>query len=613
MLAADVLRSQATERGSHGFYGVGRLKPGFTASQATEDLGAIAAANMAEGLYTPQTHFTAFSIPIEDDIFGSVRRPLYVLFGAVGLLMLISCANAAAILLARAESRQREFATRAALGAGRWRLVRQQLVEGAILAAAGGLAGLALAFGAKRVLDAIGPTAIPRAATVAVDWHAAIFLVMTCGIAAMLCSLPPAFRAFRVGLVDGLRDGGAQVSTGGHRLRLRNGLVVVQLAFALLLLAGTGLTLRTLWSLQKINLGFEPMNVMTARIALPSRPYDTPQRVNEFFGTMLENVRAIPGVKTAGIIRALPIGTTIGDWGMLVDGYTPPVGQGTPGDWQVATDGALEALGERLVRGRLFTAGDTLDSAPVALVNETMAATYWAGRDAIGGRFKMGSPKGPWITVIGIVGDVRHNGVTAPIKTKFYRPYAQFSQTTGNSMNTGTIVVRTDGDPIRIAAPLRQVVRALDPAIPLAAMRPMTDVINTSLTAPRLTSTVFLGFAAVALLLAAVGVYGLLVYLVSQRSREIGIRVAIGAERGQIVRLVFGHGLRLAALGIGFGLVMALLCSRALSGLLYGVPALDPATFTVVPLVLLAVALVASLLPARRAAAVDPVVALKQT
>jgi len=601
-----------TDRGSHGFYAAGRLKPGMSAAQASDDLASIASALTAEGQYTPQDHFTAFAVPVEDEIFGGVRRPLYVLLGAVGFLMLIACANAGAILLARAEARQREFATRAALGANRWRLVRQQLVEGALLAIAGSVAGLSLAFGAKRVLDAIGPTAIPRASAVAVDWHVALFLVGACAVAALLCSLPPAFRAFRIGLVGSLRDGGAQVSVGGHRLRLRSTLVVVQLAFALLLLTGTGLMLRTLWSLQKIDLGFTPANVMTARIALPARPYGTPQQVNAFFAALLDRVRAIPGVTSAGIIRALPIGSTIGDRGVAVDGYTPPVGRGSQGDWQVATDGALEALGERLIRGRFFTAADTLETAPVALVNQTMAARYWEGRDAIGGRFKTGGANTPWITVVGIVGDVRHNGITTAIKPKFYRPYPQWTQNAGNPVNTGTIVVRTAGDPEQVAGALRAATRAIDPAIPLAAMRPMTDVVNTSLTAPRLTSTIFLGFAGVALVLSALGVYGLLVYLVGQRSREIGIRVAIGAQRGQIVSLFFGHGLRLAAAGIALGVAMALLLTRTVSGLLYGVPPLDPATFAVGPLVLLVVALVASFLPARRAAAVDPVVELKR-
>ena len=601
-----------TDRGSHGFYAAGRLTPGVTAKQASDDLASIASALTSEGQYPPQMHFTAFAVPVADEILGGVRRPLYVLLGAVGFLLLIACANAGALLLARAESRQREFATRTAIGASRGRLVRQQLIEGFVLAVVASGAGLFLAFGAKRALDAIGPAAIPRADLVTVDWPVALFLAAVCATATILCSLPPAFRASRVGLAGSLRDGGAQVSTGGHRLRLRNALVVAQMTLALLLLAGTGLMLRSLWSLENVDLGFDPSHVMTARIALPLRPYETMGQINTFFGTLLDRIRVIPGVKAAGIIRALPIGTTIGDRGMVVDGYTPPEGEGTQGDWQVATDGALEALGERLVRGRFFTAGDTLESQPVALVNETMAAKFWAGRDPIGGRFKSGAPETPWITVVGIVGDVRHNGITSRIKPKFYRPYTQWSQTAGFSLNQGTIVVRTTGDPERVAGALRAATRSIDPAIPLAAMQPMTEVVDTALTAPRLTSVVFVAFAAVALLLSAVGVYGLLVFLVGQRSHEIGIRVAIGAGRRQIVGLVFGHGLRLAAAGIVIGVALSALLARTLTTLLYGVAPLDPITFAVAPLFMLIVALVASLVPARRAASVDPVVALKR-
>ncbi len=601
-----------TSRGDHGFFAGARLKPGVTARQASDDLAALATTLTNEGQYTVATHFSTFAVPVEDEILGSVRRPLYVLLGAVALLLLIACANAAALLLARAESQQREFATRAALGAGRWRLIRQQLVEGLLLALAAGAAGLGIAFGAKRALETLGPTAIPRAGSVAVDWQVGAFLLAACGGAAILCSLPPAFRAFRVGMAAGLKDGSTQSTTGARRLRLRHGLVVAQLALALLLLAGTGLTLRALWSLQHVDLGFEPDGVLTARIALPSRPYGTDAQINTFFTALLARARAIPGVTHAGIIRSLPVGSAIGDRGMRVDGYVPPEGRGTQGDWQVASDGALEALGERLLRGRFFTSADTFESQPVALVNEAMAAKYWAGRDAMGGRFIIGGAKTPWITVVGIVGDVRHNGVTAAIKPKFYRPYMQFTQSGTNPVNTGTLVVKTGGDPRALIAPLRAATRELDAAIPLAAVRPMTDVVDTALTAPRLTSRVFVGFAGVALLLAAIGIYGLLVFLVSQRAHEIGIRLAIGAARGQIVRLIFGQGLRLAATGIGIGLGLAVLLARTLKGLLYGVPVFDPLTFIVVPGVLLTVAVGACLAPARRAAAVDPVTALKR-
>jgi predicted permease len=603
-----------TERGSHGFYAAGRLAAGATVTQLNEELKALTTDWTRQGLYPVPMKFTAFATSIDDEILGGVRPALLTLLAAVGFLLLVACANAAALLLARAETRQREFATRTALGASRWRLIRQQLVEGLLLSIAGAALGLGLALSAKRALDAIGPTAIPRAADVSLDWRSALFMTGIAIVAAVVCSLPPAFRSFRLGLVDGLKDGGAQTSAGGHRLRMRNGLVVAQLAFAMMLLVGTGLTLRALWSLQKVDLGFTPGGVLTARVAVPAQPYDTPKKVNQFFTDLLTRVRAIHGVQSAGLMRALPIGTTIGDWGMHLEG-TPTTGDSmVPGDWQVASDGALEALGETLVRGRLFASTDTVDTMPVALVNEVLAAKYWPNQDAIGKRFQMGgNPKSPWITVVGIVGNVRHNGITAPIKTKFYRPYTQFSQTTGNAISGGTLVVRTSGGPLALAGAVNSATHEVDPNVPLAAVRTMDDVVETSMTAPRLTSSVFLGFGLVAVVLAAVGIYGLLVFLVSQRMHEIGIRVAIGAGRSQIVQLVFGHGVRLAALGIVIGLIAAAIWTRTLSTLLYGVPALDPLTFVVVPMILLVVAMAACLIPARRAASVDPIVALKRT
>lgn len=607
-----------TSRGSHGYYAAARLAPGATARQAGDELAAMMAEFTRQGLYNPDKHFTALAVPMTEDILGGVRPALVTLFVAVGFLMLIACTNAAALLVARTEARQREFATRAALGAGRWRLGRQQLVESLMLAVTAGVAGLALAPAARRALEAIGPTAIPRAAEVTTDWRVGLFMAGLSIVAAVLCSVPSMARVVRIGLVDGLKDGSVQVSTGGRRLRLRGALVITQLAFAVLLLTGTGLTLRALWSLEHIDLGFQPAGVLTARVALPDHPYDSPARIVDFDNRLLTRVRAVPGVEHAGLIRSLPIGASIGDWGVIIDHARQPSGDSVggggsvPGDWQVATDGALEALGERLVRGRFFTVADRMDTLPVALINETMARKYWPNEDALGRRFRMSAgDASPWTTVVGIVADVRHNGVTAPIKAKFYRPYAQFSQATGFTPNGGTLVVRTSGDPKALAGPVRTAAREVDPNVPLTAIRSMENVVDTALTSPRLTSSVFSAFAGVAVLLSAIGVYGLLVFMVGQRVQEVGIRVAIGAAPRQIVRLFFGHGLRLAVTGIGAGLVLAAFWTRTLAGVLYGVPPLDPETFVAVPVVLLAVALAACVIPARRAASVDPVAALK--
>jgi predicted permease len=429
-------------------------------------------------------------------------------------------------------------------------------------------------------------------------------------LAAVLCTMPPAFRAFRVNLVDGLKDGNSNASVGRSRLRLRNTMVVCQIALAVLLLAGAGLMARSLWALQRIDLGFRPANVLTARVALPNQPYDSPEKVNDFIDRMLTRIRALPGVEHAGLIRALPLGTVIGDWGLVVEGYAPPVGENAKGDWQVATPGALEALGERIVAGRSFTSADSGTSQLVALVNEAFVRKYMNGRDPINGRFRQGGGQ-EWITVVGVVADVKHNGITDQVKTKFYRPYSQYHRG-GNIQRGGALVVRTAGQPLALAASIKSAVRELDASIPVVGIRTMDDIVATAITAPRLTSSVLIAFAAVALTLAAIGIYGLLAYLVAERSKEIGIRMAIGARSGSIVSLVVRHGVTLAIAGVFVGVVAAFFATQFIASQLHDVSALDPATFVIVPVILLFVALVASLAPAWRATRVDPLKTLRQ-
>jgi len=322
-------------------------------------------------------------------------------------------------------------------------------------------------------------------------------------------------------------------------------------------------------------------------------------------------VRQVPGVTAAGAVRSLPLAATIGDWGLDIDGYVETPGNNAKGDWQVSTDGSFEALGERLVAGRFFTAADRADTQPVAVVNETMAKKYWSDGNPIGRRIRMGSPTRPWITVVGIVGDQQHNGVGTAVKEKFYRPHAQFSQVTQFAPRGMTLVVKTAGDPLQALPGIRHEVAQIDPSLPIAGVRPMTDVVGGAIAAPRFTGWLLGLFAASALTLAAVGIYGVLSYLVSQRTREIGIRVAIGAGPGEIVRLVLARGLGLSLAGVAIGLVVALAASRVMASLLYEIQPRDPATFIGVPVVLTAVALVASLLPALRAMRVNPIVALR--
>jgi putative ABC transport system permease protein len=383
------------------------------------------------------------------------------------------------------------------------------------------------------------------------------------------------------------------------------------------LVIGAGLMGRSLSALGRVPLGFDPEGVLTLRLALPQARYDSPEKVVDFYRQLVERVRTLPGVEAAGVVRALPLATTIGDWGLDIDGYEEAPGRNAKGDWQIVTDGAFEAMGARLVRGRWFTAADTSSAQPVMVVNETMARTYWPNGEAIGGRVVVGGGgmnviDKPTPVVVGIVADERHNGVTAAVKEKFYVPHSQWHLvTSGNLIRNAFVVVRMAGDPMAAAAPVRALVREMDAALPVSAVRPMGEVVATALATPRLTGFLLGTFAAIASALAVVGLYGVLSYLVARRTHEIGIRMAMGAERSQVLGMVVRRGVALAAIGVVVGLGAALALSRLVRGLLYDVTATDPVTFVAVPALLLAVAAVASLVPALRAVRVSPLVALR--
>lgn len=603
---------ETQNRGSHGLHAAGRLRDGVSIDQANAELHTLTQALTTEGLYPAGMQFSAFAVSATDEALAAVRPALWLVFGAVGCLLLIACANVANLLLVRAESRAREFAVRSALGADRIRLVRQLVSEGLWLAAIASIVGVGLAYGGLQALRSAGLSGIPRSADIAVDGQVLLFSLATTVVTLLLFSLAPALRAARVDLTDSLKDGAQSATAGGHRQRLRGALVVAETAMAVILLAGAVLLTRSLWQLQQIDLGFNPSGAITMRLALPAATYDTPEKVVNFYARLLEETRATAGVEHAGYLRLLPLAAPIGDWGLMVEGYHPPPGVGTPGDWQVASEGALDAIGARIVAGRDLTPADTIGAQDVALINEAMARKYWDGRDPIGGRFRMGNnAQRPWVTVVGVVGNVRHNGMTAEIKPKFYRPYGQFHQSTGNPARNLTLVARTTGDPQALAAPLRAHVRTLDPQVPVAAIRTMDDVVNTSIATPRLTGSVLALFAALALLLAGIGIYGVLSFVVNQRRQELGIRLAIGAARGNVLRLVLRGGLGLTSIGIVVGLAIAALATPLLTPLLHNVTPYDPWTFIVVPLVLLAISAAAALVPAWRASRVDPLTALR--
>jgi putative ABC transport system permease protein len=600
------------DHGNHGLYAAARLKPGATVRQAAEELHAIAQAMTNEGLYPRQMQFDTVVLSLEDEVVGGVRRAIWLLFGAVAFLLLIACANVANLLLARAEARQREIAVRSALGAGGARVLRQLLTESLVLSAVSALAGLGIATAGVRFLAWWNPASIPRVSSVTVDGRVLFFTAVTAVVTSVIFSLVPALRALKVDLADSLKDGGQNVSTGGARQRFRSTLVVVEMALAVVLLVGAGLMLRSLWALQRVPLGFEASQVLTMRVALPQASYQRPEQVVQVYSTLMDRVRQLPGVRAAGAARSLPLGSTIGDFGVRVDGYVPPPGTNAKGDWQIVTDGYLEAMGERVVRGRGITAADTMDGMPVGLINEEMARRYWAGRDPIGGRFTIGGGTEPrWMTVVGIVGDVKHNGITDQVKEKFYVPHTQWHKSTGFPIRGMTIVVRTSSDPAAMTSAVRQEIRAVDPNLPVSEVRTMDAVVGAALSTPRFTGLLLGMFAALALVLSAIGIYGVLSYLVSRRTREIGIRVAIGAGRWAVLRLVLLNGLGLAMFGVVIGMAVAVWFSGALAGMLHDVSPLDPITFVGVGAGLSLVAFVASLVPAWRATLVDPVVALK--
>jgi predicted permease len=597
---------------NHGYYAVATLAPGQTAATVTEELRAICQRLTEQGAYPAQMKFSAFAVPLDEEIRGGIRPAMWLLMGAVGFLLLIACANVANLLLVRGDARIREMAVRTAVGAAPDRLVRQLLTESIVLSVLGAALGLGLASIGLRLLMTIDPTSLPPLAPVRLDWTVVAFTLLLGVVTTIVFGLAPALRTLRVNLVESLREGG-QSTVGGHRQRLRSMLVVAEVTLAVVLVIGAGLMVRSLEALGNIDLGFKPDHMLTMRVSVPPGRYDTPEKVVDFFRVLNERVRAVPGVQSAGFVRVLPLATTIGDSGVDVEGFDESNGVNAKGDWQIVSDGAFEAMGARLVRGRWFTAADTAQAPLVAVINETMARTYWKNpADAVGGHLKVYGGTRPWATVVGMVADERHNGVTGIIKEKFFIPHAQWNvATAGNVIRGGFLVVRTAGDPMSVAAAVRAQVRELDPNIPVANIRPMTEVVSTALATPRLTGFLMGSFAAIALMLAAVGIYGVLSYLVARRTHEIGIRLAVGADRSQVLGLVLKQGMMLAGGGIVMGVIAALVLTRLMQSLLYQVRPGDPITFVTVTLALIAVALVASAVPAYRATRVSPLVALR--
>ena len=586
---------------------VARLKPEVTVEAAQQDMTRVAEA-LTRQFPDFNTGWTANVVPLREQLTGDVRPALLVMLGAVGFVLLIACANVANLLLARATARQRELAVRAALGAGRGRIVRQLLAESLVLAAAGGAAGLLLAWWGLHLLRVVVAESLPiqRLEQVGIDGPVLGFTFAAALLSGLVFGLVPAFTASGTALNEALKEGGRTGSAArGHRTR--SAFVVAEIALALVLLVGAGLLVRSFARLMEVDTGFDSTaETLSMRVSLPQASYREPSARVGFFDRLLDRVDVIPGVQTSGAISALPLASIGSATRYEVVGQpVPAAGQEPVTDVRVVAHDYFGAMGIGLVRGRTFDRGLASDAQNKVVVNETMARTHWPGEDPIGKRIKVSWGDNREDEIIGVVADVRMAGLDARPRPAIYWPHAR------NGDGSLTLTIRAAGGTGAVVSAVRTILRELNPSLALANVRTMDEVVSRSVAQRRLTMTMLAVFAGAALLLAAVGIYGVISYTVTQRTQEIGIRVALGAQRGDVLRMVVGQAALLSAIGIGAGAAGAFVLTRWMADLLFDVRPFDPATFCAVAGLLAAVALLASYVPGRRATRVDPVLALR--
>ncbi|HYK10378.1 MAG TPA: ABC transporter permease [Gemmatimonadales bacterium] len=606
----------APSRGGHCCYAIGRLQPGATPALVTAEIRTLTAQWVQQGLYPVDMHFQPFSISLNDEVTGAVRPALMLLTAAVVLLLVLTCANVANLMLTRAADRGREMAVRAALGAGLRDMLRLALGESLVLGFAGGAVGLGLAWASVRLLASRAPTTVPRVAELGIDLKVGAFAFLLAAGTGILFALVPFARVRRLDLADSLRAGRGQ-SAGIDRRRARTALVVCETAFAVLLLIGAGLTIRTFINLLRINPGFDARHVLTMQVSLPAAKYGTVESANTFFHTLGDEVRKLPGVQAAGFSRLLPLATEMGDAGLVIQ--TKPLPPNEPrrqADWQAVSPGYFEAMKIPLVSGRYFDAHDDYQGEQVIILNRELVKEYFPGEDPLGQMIRIGRQDAPFRRVVGVVGDVHHNGLLGNLKRGFYVPQDQWANSYGPPTSpvprrSAYLVVRSSGAPEDLTGRVVGLIRGLDADLPATDIRLLSDVLATATQEQRFTMGLMAVFALLALTLAAVGIYGVISYSVSQRTREIGIRLALGSDVRGVRDLVLRQGMRPAYLGVLLGLGGAVVLTRFLQAILYQVAPLDWVTFLFVPFVLLAVAAVAVLIPAVRASRVAPVEALR--
>jgi len=604
-------------RGGHFLYVIGRLKPGTNLDQARAEMEMLMAGwkneNRASHLLQPNVH-PVLMFPLHEDVVGGAKSAVLMLLGAVAFVLLIACANVASLLLARAEARHREFAVRLALGAGRKRMLRQFLTEGMILVLLGATCGVLLAQGGLKLIIAAAPDSVPRTGEIRIDLLVLAFTLGVSTLAVFIFALAPMAQLRERNLAGWLHGSGKGVGGGASSQLLRKGLVVTEIALALMLVVGSGLMIRAFWKLRSVDLGFNPFGALSFTVDLPSSAYPVPEQLR-FSQSLQSKLASIPGVKSAAMAGELPPLRPIDANDTDIEGYQPKPNEPSKGNvdfWNVVSEDYFKTMGIRLTEGRLFEPPDRNENAQrVVVINQALAKRYWQG-SPVGRRLSpMVSNDPNWFTVVGVVEDTKNLGVDKPAGTELYLLQPQVPRLFGGGVTRQNFVVRAEGDPALVAGAVRAAVREIDPALPIFDMQTMSDTVADSLVRPRFLSLLLGAFSVIALALAAVGIYGVTAYSVSQRTQEIGVRVALGARSSDVLKMVLGQGTKLAAVGVGIGLVGAFALTRVMSTLLFEVSVTDPATFAAVVALLAIVTLLACYIPARRATKVDPLIALR--
>jgi putative ABC transport system permease protein len=597
------------QRGAHYLKVIARLKPGVSPQAAQAEMTTIA--SRLEEQYPEENTDRIVSIyPLYEQLVRSIRPALWVLLGTVGFVLLIACSNVANLLLARAAARQKEIAIRMALGASRGRIVRQLITESLLLAVMGGGVGLLLALWGVESLVALAPADLPRLSGVGVDRWVLSFTFLVSIMTGVIFGLAPALKASKPDLNDALKEGSRGSTEGFSGRRLRNMLVVFEMALALVPLICAGLLIKSFMRLQQVNPGFDPQNVLAVELELPGSKYKEGAQVSAFYEQTIERIAALPGVESVGGITTLPLSGSNMRTSFTVESRPPvPPGQEPLSHLRSVTPGYFRTLHIPILRGEGFTENYRKNSPGRIIINETMANRFWPGEDPIGQRMSIGmgvddDDPTKW-EIVGIVGDVRHAALDVEPLPEMYVPHSQ------QSWPFLTLVVRSSTDPMSLAGPVRNAILAIDKDQPVSSIKPMESMVSASVARPRFYLLLLAIFAALALVLAAVGIYGVLSYSVTQRMHEIGIRLALGAKPSDVIKLIVGQGMTLALIGVAIGLIAAFGLTRLMTSLLYGVSATDPWIFAVLALLLAGVALLASYVPARRATRVDPMIALR--